>query len=501
MYHLKVANPFARLARQNRVRRRDWTAFCSLSLGLAAGVLAGCTQIARKGGFADVEKLVADRGISQTVRWHDGSAEDRAAEDAVREILGRDLTAEGAVQVALLRNPSLQSTYEELGIAQANLVQAGLLSNPVFAGAALLGGVSPSYDFDVLQNFVDLLLRPARQRIAAAQFEEVRLRVAGEVFDLAARVRGAYFTLQGAEQVVQVLQAVLTTSEAGTDLAQRLRQAGNINDLRLAAERGLTEEVRAELMRATSETIDPREDLRRLMGVSDSDAPFEVPAALPGLPADDPSLGEMLALAKTRRLELAAAHEEEANLSQALETARLWRFVGVLDVGAMTHREQGKSNWIAGPNASLELPVFDQRQAQIARLESEVRRSRSRASALALDVAADVRRNYDKLRATRALCNQYRAALIPLREQVVALSQQFYDAMLLGAFELFLAKQAEIKSYRDYVAAVRDYWIAVAGLERAVGARLPSSPTAEPTVPPVVAAAAVEPAHHSHGGD
>jgi cobalt-zinc-cadmium efflux system outer membrane protein len=44
--------------------------------------------------------------------------------------------------------------------------------------------------------------------------------------------------------------------------------------------------------------------------------------------------------------------------------------------------------------------------------------------------------------------------------------------MLLGVYQLLAAKQNEINSYREYIESVRDYWIARADLERAIGTRL-----------------------------
>ena len=65
----------------------------------------------------------------------------------------------------------------------------------------------------------------------------------------------------------------------------------------------------------------------------------------------------------------------------------------------------------------------------------------------------------------------YRTSIIPAREQTLALSQQQYDAMLLGVYPLIAAKQGEANAYREYIRTVRDYWIARAELERATGGR------------------------------
>ena len=65
----------------------------------------------------------------------------------------------------------------------------------------------------------------------------------------------------------------------------------------------------------------------------------------------------------------------------------------------------------------------------------------------------------------------------------MALSQQHYDAMLLGVYQLLMAKQSEVNAYREYIEAVRDYWMARADLERATGGRLPTGPTSEGSHP------------------
>ena len=44
--------------------------------------------------------------------------------------------------------------------------------------------------------------------------------------------------------------------------------------------------------------------------------------------------------------------------------------------------------------------------------------------------------------------------------------------MAIGSFELFAAKAEEARTEREYINAVRDYWIARAELERAVGGNL-----------------------------
>ena len=466
--------------------------------------LAGCAHIVRRDGFSEVQSLASQRGVSQSLEWQEDEAGRAAQREAVQSLLARDLTPETAVQVALLNNPSLQATYEELGIAQADVVQAGLLKNPTVTAAALFGGVSPSYDFDLVKSFLDALLIPARTRITEAQFGQVRFRAAASVFELTAEVLAAFYTLQGAEQLVDVLRVVLDSTAAASELAQALHAAGNLSDLQLATERALVEDVRADLMRARAETVEPREDLRELLGLSSSDSRWQAAHGLPGVPDRDPPLSSLLGRAADTNLEIAAANQQQLVLSEALATARAWRYFGGVEVGAETHREQGESNWIAGPSISLELPLFDQQQAEIFRLESQLRQSERRAESVALSVAANVRRAYGALDSARTLAEQYKNAILPIRKRVVALSQEQYGSMHLGGFDLLRAKREEITGYSDYVRAVRDYWIARARLERAVGARIPLEGPLESTTVALSESHRSPPSetrrdHHHHG--
>jgi cobalt-zinc-cadmium efflux system outer membrane protein len=103
-----------------------------LFFGLALFV-AGCTQVPKGAGFNDVKNLVEQR-VDYRIHWNQETEADREVEKAIDELLKNKLTAEAAVQIALLNNPNLQAVYEDLGVTQADVVEAGLLENPVIFG-------------------------------------------------------------------------------------------------------------------------------------------------------------------------------------------------------------------------------------------------------------------------------------------------------------------------------------------------------------------------------
>jgi cobalt-zinc-cadmium efflux system outer membrane protein len=443
-----------------------------LSWGVAVAFW-GCASTSPRAAFEDVVHRVEQRS-GQHLVWDDGTPESVQVERALRDLLAKDLTVDGAVQVALLHNRSLVAMYEELSIGQADLVQAGLLRNPVLSvavPAAEVEAVSPPLVVGVAEDFLDLLMIPAKKTVARARLEAAKMRVAEQVLDHAARVRTAYFVLQAGEQTMEMQRIVAQAADASAALASAQHDAGNLSDLDFEAQRGLAEQTHVDLDRSEADVLRAREQLTRLMGLWGAETGYRVAARLPELPASEPPLEHVESLAVAQRSDLQAMRNEVVELGHVLSLARSTRWVGSLTVGLdATRLVDGRYSF--GPNASIELPLFDQRQALTSRLEALVRQSEARLRARAVDARSEARAARDAVVAARRIAERYRTAVVPLREHIVALAQQRYDAMLAGAYELLLAKQSEVGTYRDYIDAVREYWISRSDLERAIGGRL-----------------------------
>lgn len=475
--------------------------FVSGLLITAGATLTGCASVPRDGDFAVVKQMIDER-IPQQVHWYKGGAEDEAVEKALNELLAGPMTAGAAVQIALLNNRRLQSEYENLGIAQADLVQAGLLSNPVLFASTRFphGGGRVNTEFDLAKEFLDLLLIPARQRLAAAGFERAKLRVANAVLDLAAEVTVAFNKVQGAERLVEALDVVSNSAQASYELAQRFEAAGNLSERQLAQERSAAAETRAELARAHADLQIARDEVNSLLELTGPARDWTLAEPLPELPAADPDPEVAESIALERRLDLAEARREIAQLVDALDITRSYRFIGGATVGINSERDTDGTR-VTGPNFSVELPIFDQRQAEIARLESLIRQSESRAASLETEIRAEVSAAYNRVTAARVLVELYRDEVVPAGEQLVKFTQQEQNYMLVDVFELLFAQRQARAAYQGYIMAVRDYWIARSELARAAGSG--SLPEAEvPHVPqsaPVKAGPAQDMNHMEHG--
>jgi cobalt-zinc-cadmium efflux system outer membrane protein len=463
--------------------------------------LMGCASTNAEPGFRDMAATVRAR-TGQELRWNRSGAADAAIGRTVHELLSTPLTAATAVRIALLRNPRLQATYEQLSLAQADVAQAGLLSNPVLSAdvtSAEREALDPNLIVGVTQSFLDLLLIPAKTRIASSAFDEAKYRVSSAVLELAAEVEKAFFAVVAAKQTLALRRTVAESEQASAELYRAQRDAGNVNDLTWTTEQALYEQTELDVASAEADLVSAKEQLTRLMGLWGPEVSWRSVDRLPEMPRSEPPLEHLESRAIADRLDLAAIRQEVQTLAYALHFAETSRWTGLLDVGVDVARLKD-GNIAVGPRGSIGLPIFDQRRPTIARLEAQLRASNDLLEARAIEIRSEVRDARNRVLYTRQVIERYRNDIIPTRERVVALSQQQYDAMLLGVYQLVAAKQNEVNAYRSYIDLLRDYWSARAELERTVGGRLPAVGGGEPAPPnPDTVEKPPPPTHqHSH---
>lgn len=447
----------------------------------AALALGGCASVSPRPAFEEVSRLVHERGGGQ-LHWDQGTPADEQVRAHIANLLRGNLTAETAVEVALMRNQGLVATYEELGIAQADLVQAGLLRNPSLGARVRFPTGGPgrtATDLSIAQDFLDLFTLPLRKRVAAAELDATKARVGGAVLELAAQTREALVALQAAQAMVEVRRLVLEAQGAAAELRRRQHAVGNVGELDLVQEQAFFEQGKLDLARAEARVLDDRERVNGLLGLWGTDTTsWKVESLLPDLPEAEPPLEHVESLAVARRLDLAAARSEVHALEEVASLTGVSRVFPAVQVGVSTEHDP-EGNHVTGPELSVELPIFDQGQARVARVLSRLRQAQARQAELAVNIRAEVRTLRNRLLATRGVAEHYRTVLMPLRERIVKESQLRYNANLLGVFQLLLARREQIEAYRDYLDAVRDYWTARAELERAAGGSLAAPKTPE----------------------
>ncbi|MCI0364478.1 MAG: TolC family protein [Phycisphaerales bacterium] len=435
-------------------------------------MLGGCASMKPGLGFDDVANSVSERSGAR-VHWNTGSQADAQVNAAIQSMLEQELTADEAVQIALLNNRDLQAVYEDLNIAQADLVQAGLLRNPIFSGEvrfATSGGGTGAV-LDVAQDFVSLLWLPLRQARAEAAFEAAKVRVTAAVLDTAFATRLAFYDYQAAEQTREMRATVLEATSASYDLAKRLREAGNNRDLDVANERALYEQSKVNLAATEALAINLRERLNVLMGLWGAQTQWGTATRLPELPDQEQPTDGIERQAIQASLDLSILRRQTEVAARALGIARPLGWLDDAEIGVAAEREV-EGGWSVGPSLALPIPLFDQGQASVGRAQAQLRQAAERYIARAVEIRSRVRAAQSAVLSAYDRARYYQHIILPLRQRIVEETQLQYNAMQVSPFELLQAKRDQINTGAEYIMALRDYWQARAGFDHILRGRM-----------------------------
>jgi outer membrane protein TolC len=427
---------------------------------LACVALAGCASLSADGGRSQVQQLVQQRGGPAAPPVAPAM---RAAHIAA--LLQRPLGADDAVAIALLNNPGLQAGYAELGIAEADLVQAGRVANPVFSFSRLKGHDGVEIERKLMLPVIGLLLMPITRPLEQRRYELAQLRTAAGVLRVADDTRRAWYAAVAAQQSALYMEQVKDAAEASAELARRMNQAGNWSKLQQAREQAFHADAVAQLARARQASVAGREQLTRLMGLADG--AFQLPERLPELPAAPRALGAAESQALANRLDVLMAQKELAGLSASLGLSRSTRFINLLDLGYL--RDKGADGARAtGYEIELQIPLFDWGSARVARAEASYMQAAQRAAGTAVDARSQVRESYAAYRSAYDIARHYRDEIVPLKKRISDEQLLRYNGMLISVFELLADARDQVTSVNGAIEAQRDFWMADAALQAAL---------------------------------
>jgi outer membrane protein TolC len=458
----------------------------------AAVLLAGCASFSPDGGMDTVSSLTKERtghGVSAQRSAADAGTADKRRD----EILQQTLTADSAVELALLNNRGLQASFSQLGIAESALVEAGRLRNPVLSfGRMALGGGAAEIERSVMFDVLGLLTLPAARQAQQRHFEQAQLQAAYDAVGIAADTRRAYFAAVAAQELVAYYRQVKEAADVSNELARRMVLAGNFSKLAQMREQAFYADATSGLARAQHDAVAARERLTRLLGLSGEQINFKLPERLPDLPKApvEPRDAEQTALDK--RLDVLMARRATEATARSLGLTQATRFINALEVGYQNKSETGEHR-TNGYEVELVIPLFDFGSVRTTRAQATYMQAVHRTAEVAVNAQSEVRESYSAYRTAYDLARHYRDEVVPLRKRISEENLLRYNGMLIGVFELLADSREQVRGVTDYVQALRDYWVAETNLQTALTGRSPAGGGAMATAQP---AAAAEPAGH-----
>jgi cobalt-zinc-cadmium efflux system outer membrane protein len=393
----------------------------------------------------------------------------------IEALLADGLGLDEALRLALLNSRRLRAGFLALGVARADFVQAGLLRNPSLGLAFLLpsGGGSPKITADLLQNLVDLWELPARQQVAGGVLEQRILELSRFAGELVVDTKDAYLESVAALELLATASENADVARAALEAVRQRVQGGVATTLEenLAGSQALGAE-RA-LRGAERESFGARRRLAALLSLERDLMEIELVDPLPEPSTDAPDREALAAHSRSTRLDLRAAEAELAAAEAQLALERRRRFPD-LDVGLSLERpESGSSvDLLAGPSATLELPIFDRNLTQVRRAEFRRDQLRQEYDALVAEVGHDVRAAVDRAASAARAARFVADELLPQAERGLQLARTSYDLGDTTLLALLESQRAALQARSTRVEALLEAARARVEIERAAGASL-----------------------------
>lgn len=430
---------------------------------------SGCTRV-----YAPDDRLVscivANR-IDAEVAWRQGCEQDEQAFAFIEWATANELSPDTAIQIALLNNPVIQAIFEELGIAQADLIEAGLLSNPSFEIEIRYPdqrGLHTNIEYLITSSLLDIFLIPLRTRLSATAFEQTKLRVSNEILELAFEVRETFYELVGEESKIVYLKSLVELTSIESELATKQFDVGNVNTLELQFSQSRALEAMLEFEQSQTNAIRLREKLHRLLGLPGGC--LILSKNLPDIDLEELDLCKLESTALENRLDLQIAQLEVQRISQMLGMKKWWAYTG-LRAGLAGEKDPDGTN-LVGPGFSGEIPIFNYGQAARMRLMAELRQAQDRLDELEIKVLSQVREAYMLLSSYQKIIKHYKSDLLKLQSQISLSSEALYNVMGIGVDKLLENKRLEIVANKNYTESLKKYLVTRVELDRALGGYL-----------------------------
>ncbi|MBS0536289.1 MAG: TolC family protein [Proteobacteria bacterium] len=465
--------PSRHCSRPAALRRRAtlWRFTRSSLLLTAILALPACASLAPDGGMS-LPAEIAARHLRKDIAVTRSEDEAAAVRARVASLLRKPLSADAAVQLALLNNRGLQAAYNALGIADAVRVQQSLPPRPSFELTRLSGAAEVELERQIVGNILALATLPARTEIANIRFRQAQLTAALETLRTAAEARRAYYRAVAAQQVVKLFKDAGGVSATSTELSRRMGDSGAMSKLDQSRQQVLHAELSADLTRAELRASSERERLIRVLGLAEDRLALKLPAALPPLPARPPTLQAAEQNALDGRVDLQTARLDVEALAKSYGLTKATRFVNVLEAGyadkITDSRETGEHAHSRGFTVKFEVPLFDFGEARTREAEQSYMQAVNRLAQKAVDVRSQAREAYRAYRLNYDLAQRYAREVVPLRKAMSQEQMLRYGAMQIDVFTLLTDIRQQIASRVTATEVQRDFWLASTELSAAL---------------------------------
>ncbi len=470
------------------------------ALTLTILAVSGCATVNPRHDFERASQHV-ERATGTP--WPVAPADEASIAARVTELLSGGLTSNEAVQLALLNNPRLRAELLSIGIGRAQVVQSALFTNPVLALSLRWpdGGGLTNLEMGLSQNIAELWQIPLRKKAAQRDLDRTILDVARTASVTALEAKAAYFKAVRADREAEIARENLGVTRQLVDLAVARQDAGAGSEVDVNLARARQMESQLQTRRADLVAIEARSELARLCGLQKPPEELALAEPLPEPTTWTLVADSVIAAAREHRLDVRAVRQlvdaawarvglEKMRFLRSLEVGvsversergtrgdRNWLAetawasaeAGQLTAPSLQPREPLSTDWVVGPTLGVEVPLFDQNQAQIAKAEYEHQQALQVLEALDRDLVQQAHVALKRAQVAAENARFYRDDYLPLQEESLQLAQEAYRVGRTPLLAVLDVQRGLLDARAGYVAALADAGIAIVELERVAG--------------------------------
>ena len=443
----------------------------SLLIGLW---LSGCATVNVQEDLAKLQEESLSR-TGYPIAWQHTPEEYAQTKSMVDELLKDGVTREEAIRISLLNNQSLQTAFQFLGIARADVIQAGLFTNPSLGALFRLptkGGNGTGVELDLLFRISDLWNVPLQRKVAKIEALRTTKKVIQEILDTAARARDTFDELLLQEAMHTFLSKNISLFQTTIEELHVRFHAGLVNDLDIYLAENVLFEGQVDLARIQSSLITARARMAETLGIDPLQlSHITIIGNLEKMPLRTLSPEQSWEFAEEHRIDL------QLNRLQILQTRRLldWQkaqIFGDVGIGGNYTRELDKEKSL-GPLLVLQIPIFNQNQGGIARAEFQLQQAQLQLIATELSAKQEIQSLLGELTFHETHAQLYRDKMLVAQQKVLSYVERFYSTMQLNSIFLIEARRRILDTQRGYFQALRAYRRTESKLQVALGGQLP----------------------------
>ncbi len=357
--------------------------------------------------------------------------------------LADGLSADEAAIVAVLANPDLRAIRDQRALASAQLLDAGLLPDPILSLSRDVPvggndqGTTPAYSAQVSMDLTSLLTRGLRKRAAKAAQQSVDLDVAWQEWQVAEAAKVSVYRLSALDPLVDLTEQWVVALDENVRALERSADVGGASLGDLASARAALDAGQRNALTLRQAQKRERQLLNSLLGLPPPSRILleraRVKRTWNALPSE-----EDLAHGLDRRLDLVAL-EKGYESEDAKYRLAIWSQFP--SIGISLSRARDTSNVLThGMGVALSLPIFNRGQGLVA-VESATRQQLyDQYLSRLYHARSDLAQVYSDIRSVRDMIATAERALPVIEAQAQASETAFKD----GHLDLLSRNQARI---------------------------------------------------------